>query len=116
QARQIAGFMPIDMLGRWPASHPHDGLKELADLQLRHGAERTAFWAVATNDLAWLRSRHAEGTLRMEVNDDVGGLVTYAVRLDRAEALTLLLDLGLDPNEGADPATSQGMPLEWCAR
>src|SRR5678815_4785538 len=32
------GFMPIDMLGRWPTGHPHDRLEELSDLLLRHGA------------------------------------------------------------------------------
>ena len=106
--RSDKGFAPIDMLGRWPAANPHDGLDEVANLLLKHGAERTAFWAVATNDLVWLRARHAEGRLENRVSDG-GGLVTFAVRLDRPEALTLLLDLGFDPNEG------DGKPLEYAA-
>jgi ankyrin repeat protein len=111
--RNGAGFRPIDMLGRWPATHPHDGVREVADLLLRHGAERTAFWALATDNLAWLRARHAEGALQNPVGD-VGGLVTFAVRVDRPEALALLLDLGFDPNERPDQAIPGGKPLEYC--
>ena len=120
--RSGPGFAPIDMLGRWPVTHPHDRLDELSDLLLRHGAERTAFWAVAMSDGDWLRARHAAGTLENRVSD-VGGLVTFAVRLDRPEMLTLLLDLGFDPDEHPDtrragpsgPAGLTGKPLEYCA-
>jgi ankyrin repeat protein len=69
---------------------------------------------VATNQLEWLRARHAEGALHNHVIE-VGGLVTFAVRLDRPEALTLLLDLGFDPDERPDPSTPGGKPLEYCA-
>ena len=112
-ARSGAGFAPIDMLGRWPTKHPHDHLDELSDLLLRHGAEPTAFWAVAMNKGDWLRARHAEGRLHNQVSD-VGGLVTFAVRLDRPEMLTLLLDLGFDPDERPDSAELPGKPLEYC--
>ena len=112
-ARSGPGFTPIDMLGRWPTGHPHDRLEELSDLLLRHGAEPTGFWAVAMNNGEWLRARHAEGRLANPVND-VGGLVTFAVRLDRPEMLTLLLDLGFDPDERPDPAEQLGKPLEYC--
>jgi ankyrin repeat protein len=108
--RSGPGLTPIDMLGRWPVSHPHDRLDEMSDLLLRHGAEPTAFWAVATNNGDWLRARHAAGTLTNRVSD-VGGLVTYAVRLDRPEMLSLLLDLGFDPDEHPDgrrPASRSG--------
>jgi ankyrin repeat protein len=114
-ARNWSGFTPIDMLGRWPASNPHDDVIEIADLLLRSGAERTAFWAIATNNLEWLRARHAAGRLENRVTD-AGGLVTFAVRLDRPDALTLLLDLGFDPNERPDPDKPAGTPLEWCAK
>src|SRR5678815_1504109 len=109
------GFMPIDMLGRWPTGHPHDRLEELSDLLLRHGAEPTAFWAVAMNKGEWLRARHAEGRLANPVSD-VGGLVTYAVRVDRPEMLMLLLDLGFDPDERPDPVEPLGKPLEFCLK
>ncbi|HEX5110142.1 MAG TPA: hypothetical protein VFV95_16940 [Vicinamibacterales bacterium] len=111
--RSGPGFTPIDMLGRWPTGHPHDRLEELSDLLLRHGAEPTAFWAVAMNQGDWLRARHAEGRLVNQVTD-VGGLVTFAVRLDRPEMLELLLDLGFDPDERPDPAEPLGKPLEYC--
>jgi len=111
--RSGPGFTPIDMLGRWPTGHPHDRLEELSDLLLRHGAEPTAFWAVAMNKGDWLRARHADGRLPNPVSD-VGGLVTFAVRLDRPEMLTLLLDLGFDPDERPDPADPLGKPLEFC--
>jgi ankyrin repeat protein len=113
-ARSGHGFTPMDMLGRWPVAHPHDGLKDVSEMLLRHGAERTAFWAVATNNAGWLRARHAQGALTNYVTD-VGGLVTFAVRLDRPEMLTLLLDLGFDPDERPDPAKPDGKPLEYCA-
>ena len=120
--RNDPGFAPIDMLGRWPLGHPHDDLQAFADLLLRHGAERSAFWAIAVNDLDWLRAQHAAGILR-SVPIDVGGLVTFAVRLDRREALELLLDLGFDPNEhpSREPGAPRpdpdfiGKPLEYCA-
>jgi ankyrin repeat protein len=112
-ARSGPGFTPIDMLGRWPTGHPHDRLEELSDLLLRHGAQPTAFWAVAMNKGDWLRARHAAGRLANRVSD-VGGLVTFAVRLDRPEMLTLLLDLGFDPDERPDPADAIGKPLEYC--
>ena len=112
-ARSGKGFTPIDMLGRWPTGHPHERLEALSDLLLRHGAEPTAFWAVAMNKGDWLRARHAEGRLDNPVSD-VGGLVTFAVRLDRPEMLALLLDLGFDPDERPDPAEPLGKPLAYC--
>jgi ankyrin repeat protein len=120
--RNDPGFAPIDMLGRWPVRHPHDDLQAFADLLFQHGAKPSAFSAIALNDLDWLRARYSEGTLRNRVID-VGGLVTFAVRLDRREALDLLLDLGFDPNEhpSRGPGAPRpdpdfiGKPLEYCA-
>src|SRR4051812_30558528 len=74
-----------------------------------------AVLAVATNNLDWLRARHAEGTLNNQVTD-VGGFVSLAVRLDRPEALTLLLELGFDPDERMDTTGRGGKPLEYCAK
>jgi ankyrin repeat protein len=123
------GYTPMDMLGRWPINGPHDRLDEMSDLLLKHGAERTAYWAVAMNDGGWLRARHSEGALTNPISD-VGGLVTHAVRLHRPEMLTLLLDLGFDPDERSDTDTPgsekgrpaplgsgvMGKPLEFCAK
>jgi hypothetical protein len=62
---------------------------------LAGGAERTARWAIMASDTDWLRARHAEGGLFNQ-----RGLLTHAIRSDRLEMLRLLLDLGLDPDEG----------------
>jgi hypothetical protein len=74
--------------------------------------------AVMLQDAAWLRARHAEGTL----TDPPGGygLLTRAVIRNRPEMLTLLLDLGFDPNErhrleGLEEVVySWGEPLRQC--
>src|SRR5260370_29408747 len=77
--------------------------------------------AVGSGDIEWLRARHAEGSLANPVRWDAGGLLTVAVRQNRLEILTLLLDLGFDPDErvssgeGAWVAYSQGYPLWYCA-
>jgi ankyrin repeat protein len=77
--------------------------------------------AVAAGDVEWLRARHAEGTLVNPVRWEEGGLLTVAVRHNRPEMLTLLLDFGFDPDErvswGESGGTvhSQGYPLWHCA-
>jgi ankyrin repeat protein len=86
----------------------------------RHGAELTARSAVALGESDWLRAQHSEGALVNPI-EDWGGLLTVAVMHDRPEMLTLLLDLGFDPDErmrveGLEDATfSWGMPLWNCA-
>jgi ankyrin repeat protein len=76
--------------------------------------------AVERGDIEWLRARHAEGTLVNPVRWDGGGLLTMAVRHNRPEILSLLLDYGFDPDErtsegeGDWVAYSQGFPL-WNA-
>jgi ankyrin repeat protein len=75
--------------------------------------------AIANGDADWLRARHAEGTL----TDPPGsyGLVTRAVIGNRADMLTLLLDLGRDPDERRrlddldDIVYTWGEPLRACA-
>jgi hypothetical protein len=77
--------------------------------------------AIATSDTEWLRARHAEGTLVNPIRWDGGGLLTVAVRHNRPEMLSLLLDFGFDPHErvssgeGDWVAYSQGYPLWYCA-
>jgi hypothetical protein len=71
--------------------------------------------------MEWLRARHAEGTFVNPVRWDGGGLLTVAVRHNRPEMLTALLDFGFDPDErvsigeGDWVAYSQGYPLWDCA-
>jgi len=77
--------------------------------------------AVASGDVGWLRARQKEGTLGNPVRWDGGGLLTVAVRHNRPEMLSLLLDFGFDPDErvssgeGDWVAYSQGYPLWYCA-
>jgi ankyrin repeat protein len=85
------------------------------------GPDEAARAAVANGDLEWLRARHAEGKLANDVRWNSGGLLTVAVRHNRFDALQLLLDCGLDPDErvssgeGDWTAYSQGYPLWHCA-
>jgi ankyrin repeat protein len=89
-------------------------------LQEQPRSDEEARAAVERGDIEWLRARHAEGTLVNPVRWDGGGLLTVAVRHNRPEILTLLLDYGFDPNErtsegeGDWVAYSQGFPL-WHA-
>ena len=77
--------------------------------------------AVAEGNLEWLRARHAAGALTNSIDWRDGGLLTEAVRANRADVLALLLDFGFDANErvsggeGDWIAYSQGYPLWTCA-
>ena len=81
--------------------------------------------AIARGDVEWLRARHAERRLEsasvVNIFEPANGLLTLAVTHDRPEVLSLLLDLGLDPNErrrvdGLEPPEfSSGAPLWHCA-
>ncbi len=104
---------PIDVIGWWPASYSDEAVRQVAELLLRHGAKRTVRWAIATNNLAWLRDWHAEGASETPV-DVTAGLVTFAVERDRPDVLKLLLDLGFDPDERS--GMTFGKPLEACAK
>jgi ankyrin repeat protein len=83
--------------------------------------DETARAAVASGDIGWLRARYAEASLVNPIRWDGGGLLTVAVRENRPEILTLLLDFGFDPDErvssgeGDWVAYSQGYPLWYCA-
>ena len=93
----------------------------MAEVLLVRGAVRTPLAAVALGETEWLRRAHADGTLA-NPPDDKGGLLTAAVRHDRADVLTLLLDYGLDPDErvrlpdldGGEVVYTWGKPL-WHA-
>jgi hypothetical protein len=73
--------------------------------------------AIAAGDVAWLRSRHADGVLT-----DGSGLVSHAVTVERPDMLALLLDLGLDADESGrvegleEVVATWGEPLRTCAR
>jgi ankyrin repeat protein len=96
-----------------------DGLD--AEIQQgEHGGPLTARAAVALGRADWLRARHAEGALVNPI-ESWGGLLTIAAMRDRPEMLTLLLDLGFDPDERTrvddleEVIYTWGMPLMHCA-
>lgn len=76
--------------------------------------------AVALGDLEWLRARHAESPIANSIDWRNGGLLTIAVRYNRPEILSFLLEIGFDPQEliregeGSQAAVSQGYPLWHC--
>lgn len=90
---------------------------ETARLLLEKGAELTPRAAVALGDRKAVLQMHREGTLHNEIHFVRGGLISIAVRVNRPEMVSLLLDLALDPNESVitdDGERSRGMPL-WFA-
>jgi ankyrin repeat protein len=72
--------------------------------------------AIAAGDASWLRARHAEGALANQF-----GLISLAVASGRPKIVTVLLELGLDPDERErlgeleDVVYSWGGPLRECA-
>lgn len=83
------------------------------------GAELTPRAAVAIGDAEAVRRLHREGRLVNEIHFYRGGLLSIAVRVNRMDIVSLLLDLGLDPDESATPTEdggrSWGMPLWFAA-
>jgi ankyrin repeat protein len=81
------------------------------------GLEALARAAIADGDAVWLRTRHAEGLI-----GNGYGFVRHAIEVDRPDMLTLLLDLGLDPDEAGrvegleEVVPTWGEPLRTCAR
>ncbi len=107
----VDGRRPID-----PAS-----FAAVANLLLDAGAELTIRAAVALGRSVWLRARHAEQPLVNPITWERGGLLTVAVRHNRPDMLSLLLDFGFDPDERVRLSTtdhaswSQAFPLWQCA-
>ena len=122
-ARDARDHVALDWAAHTSRPETVDRLREIVTMTLARGGELTSPAAVAIGDLAWLRARHAEGTLTNPIEDD-GGVLRIAVSHDRRDILAMLLDFGLDPDERLRfPAgdvdaseSSWGMPLWECAR
>jgi len=88
---------------------------ETVRLLRARGAQLTPRAAVATGEQQAVMRLHRAGRLKNEVHALRGGLISIAVRVNRPEMVSLLLDLGLDPDEtvmGEDRTPmSWGMPL-----
>jgi ankyrin repeat protein len=119
---------PLDAASRiwwWKPGAP-EGFAAVARLLRARGAELTPISAVALGEENWLRARYAESALpepkMAKLFDSADGLLTIAVKHDRPEILTLLLDLGFDPDERVrldgleEVVYSVGLPLWTCAR
>lgn len=77
--------------------------------QLRSaGADLTPRAAVAIGDRHAVTQMRREGRLKNEIDFWGGGLLTIAVRVNRMEMVSLLLDLGFDPDERATPTADGG--------
>lgn len=120
-ARAWHGSTPLDFAARSSDQASGAEFGALAELLFAHGAPQTPAGAAALGDARWLGAQHAGGGLTNPIEDS-GGLLTVAVRHDRAEILRLLLDFGWDPDErkaietdGDNLVFTWGMPLWHCA-
>jgi len=92
---------------------------EVVELLRSHGAELTPRAAVAIGDGEAVMQMHREGQLKNEIDFWGGGLLTIAVKVNRIDMASVLLDLGFDPDETAAPTEdggeSWGFPLWFAA-
>jgi ankyrin repeat protein len=81
------------------------------------GATLTPRAAVAIGDKEAVHELHRAGRLKNEVNSLRGGLLSIAARVNRIDMLSLLLDLGLHPDESytTEEGVIWGMPLWFAA-
>jgi ankyrin repeat protein len=94
--RGTDGRTPFDLAasGRRPID-PAD-FSRVAGMLRHAGADLTPRAAAALGEADWLRARQAEGALINPITWGSGGLLTIAVRHNRPEIVTLLLDFGFD--------------------
>lgn len=131
-ARDAAGKTPLDyaaIVAGWSAHGRHFSYLENSDkgpavfhetvrMLLTGGADLTPRAAAATGDTEAILRLHREGRLKSENHALRGGLLSIAVRVNRIETVSLLLDLGLDPDESEtyeDGTRSWGTPLWFAA-
>jgi ankyrin repeat protein len=113
-------WTPLELVGVYRKNFTPEKAAAMKTLLMSHGAQMTGGAAIVLGDAEWLTARHAAGTLTEPAGDY--GLVTRAVIRNRPEMLTLLLDLGLDPNERRrledleEVVFTWGGPLRECVR
>jgi ankyrin repeat protein len=119
-AHEPCYWTPLELVGVYRKNFTPAKAGELKDLLVSHGARMTGGAAIVLGDADWLKARHAEGTLTNPPGEY--GLVSRAAIRNRPEMVTLLLDLGLDPDERhrlealEEDVFSWGVPLRECAR
>lgn len=124
-ATKVPGKTPLDyaaIVAGWSAHGRHFSFLENSEkgpaafdetvrLLRTRGARLTPRAAVATGDSETVRQMHRDGELHNEIHTLRGGLLSIAVRVNRPEMVSLLLDLGLDPDETVPG--EDGSPLSW---
>ncbi len=118
------GRTPLDCAAlavEWRRPESLEGFRRVGPALRAAGAALSPASAVALGEAEWVREEHAARPEVLRTCRSLeGGLLTLAVQHRREEMVSLLLDLGLDPDErtavgGLDePAESWGMPL-WHA-
>ncbi|MBC8356336.1 MAG: hypothetical protein H8E66_30525 [Planctomycetes bacterium] len=126
----VAGWAASDEYFGWTASNERfpylensrvdpTRFYETVKLLRAGGAVLTPRAAVAIGDQQSVRKMHRAGRLHNEIHLVRGGLLAVAVRVNRIDMVSLLLDLGLDPDEPArldeDGTESRGFPLWFAA-
>ena len=112
---------PLDVTGMHVNPIGTEEATVMAQLLLKRGGKPTARSAVVLGDAEFLRKRAGEEDL-IAPRDPNGWLLGLAVDCNQPHILTLLLELGLDPDArarvtGEDEITfTWGMPLYQCAR
>ena len=91
----------------------HARFRETVKLLLEHDAKLTSRAAVATNDQESLKKMQAAGELEQPLGIYGGGLLELAIISGNVEAVPLLLDLGLDPDELYSEADAEGDARSW---
>jgi ankyrin repeat protein len=84
---------------------------ETVRLLRARGARLTPRAAVAIGDREAVLQMHRKGQLDNEIHSIRGGLLSIAVRVNRPDMVSLLLDLGLDPDEAV--MAEDGAPMSW---
>lgn len=96
-ARTKHGETALDLLGHecdTPSADADTRLAAIAAMLRSGDVGNMARQAIVSGDTDWLRATHAEGGLANQ-----RGLITHAIRVQRPDMLSLLLELGLDPDE-----------------
>lgn len=132
-ARDVQGKTPLDyaaLAAGWSANErffpylPNAQVEparfhEVVQLLRSAGAQLTPRAAVACGDREAVTTMHRDGRLKNEIDFWRGGLLTIATRVNRIDMVSLLLDLGFDPDERAMPTEdggeSWGFPLWFAA-
>ena len=126
-AQDASGRTPLDyaaIVAGWSANDRYVPFLENARIEperfyetvrlLRSkGAELAPRAAVAIGDQQALLQMHREGRLNNKIDFFRGGLLSIAVRVNRADLVSLLFDLGLDPDESATRTTAAGRDRSW---